>query len=57
MIVRDLASDASHEYDVSRLRVFLVTTCVDPKTVATSELGVIEVDQIVAHRGSAQERT
>ena len=36
VIVGDLTNDARQEYDVSRLRVFLVATSVGPKVVATS---------------------
>ena len=43
VIVRDLASDTRHEYDVSWLRVFLVATGVDLKALATSDLGEAEV--------------
>ena len=50
MIVRNLTNDALHEYDISRLRVFLVATNVDPKAVAASNLGEAEVDQILDHR-------
>ena len=57
MIVRDLSGDACHEYDLSRLLVFLVATSVDPKAMATSDLGEGEDDQILNHRGSAQKRT
>ena len=49
VIVRDLTNDARHEYDASRLRVFLVATKVDPRAVARSDLGEAEVDQIIDH--------
>ena len=57
VIVRDLTKDARQEYDVSRLRVFLVATNVDPKAVATSDLGKAEVDRILDRSGSAQKRS
>ena len=56
VIIRDLTNDARQEYDVSRLRVFLVATGVDPKAVATADLGEAEVDSILDHRGSARQR-
>jgi len=56
VIIRDLTNDVRQEYDVSRLRVFLVAANVDPKAVATADLGEAEVDSILDHRGSARQR-
>ena len=56
VIIRDLTNDARQEYDVSRLRVFLVATGVDPKAVATADLGEAEVNSILDHRRSARQR-
>ena len=41
---------------MSRFRVFLVTTNVDPKAVATSDLCEAEVDQIIDYKESAQKK-
>ena len=56
VIVRDLTNDARHEFDVSRLRHFLVAPGVDVKAVAASDMGEAEVRDVLDHRGSAKKR-
>jgi hypothetical protein len=56
VIVRDLTSDALHEYDVSRLRSFLLAPGVEASVVAAADLGEAEVMAILRHEGSAKTR-
>jgi hypothetical protein len=56
VIVRDLTSDARHEYDVSRLRVFLVAEGVDVSALAAADLGEAEVLAILRHEGNVKAR-
>lgn len=56
VIVRDLTSDNRHEFDVSRLRVFLVSPTCDPKVLAAADLGELEVSEVLDHRGSVRQR-
>ena len=56
VIVQDLTSDARHEYDVSRLRLFLVADGVDAPTLAAADLGEAEVLKILRHEGTAKDR-
>ena len=56
VIVRDLTSDARHEYDVSRLRLFLVADGVDAPSLAAADLGEAEVLSILRHEGTAKNR-
>ena len=56
VIVRDLTNDARHEYDVSRLRLFLVAEGVDAPTLAAADLGEAEVLSILSHEGTAKAR-
>ena len=55
--MRDLTSDALEEYDVSRLRVFLVSPDVDVKHLAGADLGEAQVLAVLDHRGSARKRS
>jgi hypothetical protein len=56
VIVRDLTSDDRSEFDVSRLRVFLVASGCVPKVLAAADLGELEVAAVLDHRGSAKLR-
>jgi hypothetical protein len=56
VVVRDLTSDAQHEYDVSRLRPFLVAPGVKVKDVAAADMGEVEVSKVIDHRGDAKRR-
>ena len=54
--VRDLTNGAREEFDVSRLRPFLVSPTCDPKALAAADLGELEVSEVLDHRGSARQR-
>jgi hypothetical protein len=56
-ILRDLTSGTLDEYDVSRLRIFLVTPSSDIRQLAAADLGEAEVLEVIGHRGSAKKRT
>jgi hypothetical protein len=56
VIIRDLTSDARREVDANRLRVFYVGKNVDPKGVATADLGEASVEIVLEHRGSPTNR-
>ena len=56
VIIRDLTSDARREVDANRLRVFHVGKNVDPKGVATADLGEASVEIVLEHRGSPTNR-
>jgi hypothetical protein len=54
--VQDLTNGATHEYDVSRLRPFLVAPGVEVKELAAADMGEVEVAEVLEHRGSAAKR-
>jgi hypothetical protein len=54
--VQDLTNGATHEYDVSRLRPFLVAPGVEVKELAAADMGEVEVAEVLEHRGSAARR-
>jgi putative transposase len=56
VVIRDLTNDARHEYDASRLKPFLVAPNVDPKAIAAADLGEVDVDVVLDHRGNARQR-
>ena len=48
---------ARHEYDVSRLRHFLVAPSVDVAALAAADMGEVAVAEVLDHRGNARKRS
>ena len=45
-----------HEYDVSRLKHFLVAPGVNVKELAAADMGEVEIAEIIDHRGNPKKR-
>jgi hypothetical protein len=56
VIVRDLTNDARHEYDVSRLRHFVVSPGLDVEALAAADMGEVSVAGVLEHRGNVRKR-
>ena len=54
--VEDLTGGPSKTFDVSRLKHFLVAPGVDVQAVAAADLGEAQVQEVLAHRGTAKKR-
>ena len=54
MVLEDLTGGRTKTVDVSRLKPFLVGPGVDPTKLAAADLGEVEVEAVMAHRGDAR---
>ena len=54
--LEDLTGGKSRKVDVSRLKPFLVGPGVDPPRVAAADLGEVQVDAVLAHKGNPRKR-
>lgn len=54
VVLEDLTGGRSKSVDVERLKPFLVGPGVDPPELAAADLGEVEVDKVMAHRGDAR---
>ena len=54
--VEDLTGGPSKTFDVSRLKHFLVAPGVDVQAVAAADMGEAQVQEVLAHRGTARKR-
>lgn len=56
VLLEDLTGGPSKTVDVSRLKHFIVGKDVDVRAVAAADLGEVEVQVILSHRGTARDR-
>jgi len=54
VVLEDLTGGRTKTVDVSRLKPFLVGPGVDPTKLAAADLGEVEVEAVMAHRGDAR---
>ena len=55
--LRDLTGGPNKDVDVSRVKLFQQDGVTDPKALAAADMGEIEVEEILAHRGSPRKRS
>jgi hypothetical protein len=53
-ILEDMTGGAQKLVDVSRLKLFLLGPGVDSQAVAAADMGEVQVDMVLAHRGSVR---
>jgi hypothetical protein len=56
-ILEDMTGGAQKSVDISRLKLFLLGPGVDPQAVAAADMGEVQVDMVLAHRGSVRKRS
>jgi hypothetical protein len=56
VVLEDLTGGRTKTVDVSRLKSFLVGPGVDPTKLAAADLGEVEVEAVMAHRGVTRAR-
>jgi hypothetical protein len=55
-MLEDLTGGPQKTVDVSRLKIFLLAPGVNPQVVAAADMGEVQVDSVLAHRGSVRKR-
>jgi hypothetical protein len=55
--LQDLTGGPQKKVDLSRLKRFLLAPGVDPQAVAAADMGEVQVESVVDHRGSSRKRS
>lgn len=55
--IEDITGGMSKTVDMSRLKPFLLAPGVDPVAVAAADMGEVQVTRVIAHKGSARNRS